>query len=598
MCGIFGCVGKLERNKAGECIDRIAHRGPDALVVKELDGATLAHARLSILDTSDVANQPMSDISGRYWIIYNGEVYNYLELRLELQKLGYCFKTNGDTEVVLYSYIEWGMEFQKKCNGMWGLAIWDNLKKELFLSRDRFGVKPLYYYRQDDNFYFASEMKAFFPVMNKKEMNYEPILKRGYFKNEATEDCCIKEIKKIKAGYSGYYSKGKLQLYRWWNTLDNILEVPSEYEEQVEYLRELFLDACKIRMRSDVPIGTALSGGVDSSAVIGAMKQVSVGNDVHINADWQHAFVASMPNTTIDETEYAKKAADYIGISIHKVPITAKIDPDEIYKYIYMCEEPYLTSPIPFFQTYGYIRGKGIKVTLDGHGADELFGGYRTPIYAAAKDYRRDKRIMKQLLQTYNDMNFRENRIKMDALLDRVDKRYLERSVDENHDNWKKLSECNRRLYIEVHEQILPTLLRCYDRYSMGNSVEIRMPFLDYRIVCFAFSIPDTSKLRDGYTKMIVRDAMAPFMDKEIMYRKLKIGFNSPLTEWFQTELKEFLLDIIHSKDFFECELIDSQNVRDKVNDFYKNNHEYYNEGEVLWREIIPYLWKKAVIDS
>ena len=126
----------------------------------------------------------------------------------------------------------------------------------------------------------------------------------------------------------------------------------------------------------------------------------------------------------------------------------------------------------------------------------------------------------------------------------------------------------------------------------------IRMPFLDYRIVCFAFSIPDTSKLRDGYTKMIVRDAMAPFMDKEIMYRKLKIGFNSPLTEWFQTELKEFLLDIIHSKDFFECELIDSQNVRDKVNDFYKNNHEYYNEGEVLWREIIPYLWKKAVIDS
>ena len=186
----------------------------------------------------------------------------------------------------------------------------------------------------------------------------------------------------------------------------------------------------------------------------------------------------------------------------------------------------------------------------------------------------------------------------LEGFLDCVDNRHLERSIDGNHAGWQKMSEYNRRLYIETHEQTLPTLLRCYDRYSMSNGVEIRMPFLDYRIVCFAFSISGDSKLKNGYTKMIVRDAMAPYMDEEIMYRKLKIGFNSPLTEWFKGDLKEFLLDTIYSKDFYECELINAVDVINKVNYFYENNLGYYSEGEALWKEIIPYLWKKAVIDS
>jgi asparagine synthase (glutamine-hydrolysing) len=145
MCGIFGCVGKISSEEAYKCIMEIKHRGPDALNVKRLEGITLAHARLSILDTSEIANQPMTDASGRYWIVYNGEVYNFLELKDELELKGYKFKTDCDTEVVLYAYIEWGEKFQYKCNGMWAVAIWDNLEKSLFLSRDRFGVKPLYY---------------------------------------------------------------------------------------------------------------------------------------------------------------------------------------------------------------------------------------------------------------------------------------------------------------------------------------------------------------------------------------------------------------------------------------------------------------------
>lgn len=261
MCGIFGCVGELLKEKAYECISQISYRGPDKLNVKVLEGIVISHARLSILDVSDLANQPMSDPSGRYWIVYNGEVYNFLELRKELEQFGWKFKTNSDTEVVLYSYIEWGENFQNKCNGMWALVIWDNIEKRLFLSRDRFGVKPLYYYEQDNNFYFASEMKAFFPIMKERRINYQLLEKKQYFIYEATENCSIKGIKKILGGEYGYYKNGQLHLNKWWNTLEHLIKVPGKYEEQVELFRELFIDACKIRMRSDVPIGTALSGG-------------------------------------------------------------------------------------------------------------------------------------------------------------------------------------------------------------------------------------------------------------------------------------------------------------------------------------------------
>lgn len=599
MCGIFGCVGKIHENKAYECINRIAHRGPNALVLKELEGVSLAHTRLSILDTSDIANQPMADQSGRYWIVYNGEVYNFIEIRQELEQLGYHFRTESDTEVVLYSYIEWGLHFQEKCNGMWSLAIWDSYQKELFLSRDRFGIKPLYYYMQDNNFYFGSEMKAFFPIMKERRINYSIFEKKAYLDYESTEDCCIRDIKKVQAGHCGYLRNGHLDLFRWWNTLDNLMETPVRYEEQVEFLRELFLDACRIRMRSDVPIGTALSGGVDSSAVIGAMKYVSMQENRYANMDWQHAFVASMPGTTIDETAYAQKAAEYAQVNIQNIPITANIPPDEILRYLYICEEPYLTSPIPFLQTYGFISDMGIHVTLDGHGADELFGGYRTSTWAAAKDCRNNDTELRKVWQIHNSMLFPEMKLSMEEFVNLVDKRRLEKSRDENHFVWQHLSECNRRLYIDTHEKMLPTLLRCYDRYSMGNGLEIRMPFMDYRIVCFAFSIPWISKLRNGYTKAIIRDMAAPFMDSEIIYRKTKIGFNSPLTEWFQSELKEFLLDTIHAKDFHDCELIENPSeIVKKVKSFFNNNHGYYKEGEALWREIIPYLWKKAVIES
>jgi len=598
MCGIFGCVGKMHKEEAYKCINQISHRGPDALGIEQLKGVTLAHARLSILDVSNAANQPMCDITGRYWIVFNGEVYNYIELRKMLIDAGYPFKTQSDTEVLLYAYIEWGEAFQDKCNGMWALAIWDNLEKKLFLSRDRFGVKPLFYYMQGDNFYFGSEMKAFFPIMKNKRPNYKIFDKKQIFSYDSTKECTVKDIYRFPAGVCAFYKKEGLKIKKWWETLEHLTNVPENYFEQVEIFRNLFIDACKIRMRSDVPIGTALSGGVDSSSVFGAMSYIVHNENIHICNDWQNAFVASMPNSELDETEDAAIAARYVGIEPNNVMVKPNIGADELMKYLYLCEDPYSTSPIVFMQTYKAVHDSGIKVTLDGHGADELFGGYGVDICYAMNDAMGDIQKQKMITRTYNNACGMTEDISFETMVSQMKYADYEKEIKkENRAVWNTMSQLNRRLYIQSHIETLPTLLRCYDRYSMANSVEIRMPFLDYRIVCFAFSIPWHSKIRNGYSKAIVRDMAAPFMSSTILKKKRKIGFNSPMGEWFNSGLREFLLDTISSKDFMECDLVNPVRTKMLVGEFFKQKKSDLGSANTIWTAIVPYLWKKAVID-
>ncbi|MBQ2883883.1 MAG: asparagine synthase (glutamine-hydrolyzing) [Alphaproteobacteria bacterium] len=589
MCGIYGCIGKTNIEKTKECIQKIRHRGPDSWAVTEYLGAHLAHTRLSILDTSDDALQPMVDVSGRYTIVYNGEVYNYIEMRKELELLGYSFRTNSDTEVILYAYIAWGKEFQYKCNGMWALAIWDDFEKKLFLSRDRFGVKPLYYYKDGGNFYFASEMKALFPIMHDRKINYTIFDRQDYFSYEATENSVIRDIHKIKAGHCAIYANNSLAIERWWNTLEHLIKVPTNYGEQVEMLRELFENACAIRMRSDVPVGTALSGGVDSSAVVGFMKHIEDKNTANINKNWKSVFVASMPGTSIDETEYARTAAEYVGLNINRVEINPNIEPQELYKYMYMCEDPYITSPVPFMQTYGEIASTGIKVTLDGHGADELFGGYSFDVLTAVSLDSSEEDI-RRAYEVYSNM-CSEGVVKTVSMGEF--KKMLQPIAKVYDDRFDTLNNC---LYEETHEKTLPTLLRCYEHYSMSNGLEIRMPFMDYRIVSFAFSIPWTSKIKDGFGKKIVRDMSEPYMSSKIVYRKDKIGFNSPMTEWLlDSRMKEFVWDIVRSRDFIECDIVNPITADIRLNEFYKKDKRYFVDGSDIWNAVMPYIWKKAM---
>lgn len=614
MCGIFGHVGFIEPNLAQICTDTLAHRGPDGAGLWHTREVTFGHRRLSILDLSDNAKQPMSYADGRYYITFNGEIYNFLEIRAELESRGCSFHSESDTEVILAAFAVWGEACQQRFNGMWAFAIWDVQEKAMFLSRDRFGKKPLFHATlPEGKFVFASEMKAIFPLFNEVNPNKSLVMdERRIFSYESTEECVIEGIKRFPAGHCGWLRNGGLEIRRWWNTLDHLIQPPSRYEDQVEQFRELFLDACRLRMRSDVPLGTALSGGLDSSATISAMAYIARhGTTQRMGESWQHAFVASFPGTPLDETNYARMVTDHLGIDATVIEIDPLKAIAELGRYFYLFEDLYITSPIPFMLTYGAVKSHGTSVTLDGHGADELFGGYNFDYLVALRDAGWNLKQAYEIVGTYYDglpedsMQFTKMPSKSRFIAEyharRIAKKILRRgsqivSRDAKHPEWRSLDHLNRQLYISTHETILPTLLRNYDRYSMANGVEIRMPFMDHRLVTLAFSLPWTAKIRGGYSKAIVRDAMAPYMPHGVAYRKTKIGFNSPIVDWMQGPLKSFMLDTISSQSFKECQLIDSAQVANQVRSIINNRKAKFSEGEHAWTMLAPYFWERAVI--
>ncbi|MFO7630885.1 MAG: asparagine synthase (glutamine-hydrolyzing), partial [Caldilinea sp.] len=300
MCGICG-IWNFERRpildgEIGVMAATLAHRGPDGQGILCEGDLALGHRRLAILDLSPAGHQPMSYAAGRYWITYNGEIYNFLELRAELAANGYDFRSNSDTEVILAAYDAWGPKCLLRFNGMWAFAIWDRQQRALFLSRDRFGIKPLFYLIQDGRFAFASELKAFYALEGfRSEINW-PVFKAELLdlhSQEGGENTLLKGVRRLRPGHYAVVSAGQVRLVRWWRTLDHLVAVPRRFDDQVLQFRELFEDACRLRMRSDVPIGTSLSGGLDSSSVVSTLAHVARQGGERLPADWQRAFIAT-----------------------------------------------------------------------------------------------------------------------------------------------------------------------------------------------------------------------------------------------------------------------------------------------------------------
>ena len=616
MCGILGTFGyKVSQGELEACLMKIKHRGPDDGGIWQDEVCSLGHRRLSILDLSEDGRQPMFSRDERYVIIFNGEIYNYIELRNELKKIGYIFKTRTDTEVALYAYLEWREKSLDKFNGMWALAIYDTVEKELFLARDRMGVKPLFLAQIDNGFIFGSEMKAIMPLLKKKTINYKLLMdKNRTYNYEATEECLVKEIGRLKAGHYAIINQEGIKTVRWWKTLQHLIEIPQNYNEQVEYFRELFMDACKIRMRSDVTLGTALSGGLDSSATICTMAQICRNKvDKDYNSDCQHAFIAAFPGTSLDESEYASKVTDYLGIDYTQINIDPVNGLKTMEQDIYTFEEVYSTSPIPMLQLYRGIKEHGVTVSLDGHGADELFCGYYSDIPYALLDAGLNINEVYDILDTqYASIGEKVEKGKcirkyIDFLTRHCAKKVLhvptwDRLMDEEcKSDFYKMGHLERTLYNSTHMTILPTLMRNYDHYSMASGVEIRMPFLDYRIVQFAFSIPWKSKLQGGYTKRIVRDALKDWMPTEVAWRRSKIGFNTPMIEWVRGPWKEWILDTMNSSDFLNSDVVDARALKDKmftVINGIGNSEELFELASHAWTELNQYLWKKYFFDS
>ena len=618
MCGIFGVVNEqIDRELAFVCVNKMLHRGPDGGGVWQDDGVTLGHRRLAILDLTDKGTQPMAYADGRYMLVFNGEIYNFIEIRDELIGKGYTFTSDSDSEVLLAAYIEWGEKCLPKFNGMWAFAIWDREEKRMFLSRDRYGIKPLFYTclnEKDNAIAFGSEMKVLMPLMQELKPNRSLVTDpRKIVYYEGTDECVLEGIMRFPAGSYAYIDADGMKITKWWDTLDHLVDVPDTYEEQVEMFRELFLDACKLRMRSDVTIGTALSGGLDSSATICAMAHLAKNNqDIRMNDDWQHAYVATFPGTTMDESMYAKKVTDYLGIKSTFVEIDPAKAIGSLDDCIYLFEDVYLTSPIPMMLLYRALREDGTLVTIDGHGADELFGGYTFDFIHALKDAGCNRQDIDMILTAYigsfpkdgsnialasdSKLMVYLKYLKRDILKKTIRRDSFYTSQATGHANYKKLDTLNQILYTSSHETILPTLLRNYDRYSMASGVEIRMPFMDHRLVSMAFSIDWKSKLHGGYSKAIIRDAMAPFMPQDIAYRKTKIGFNTPIVEWMQGPLKEYFEDTVHSASFANCDLIDANKVRVQVEQVIHDEKATFAMGETAWSALYPYLWERAVL--
>ncbi|CAM2803220.1 asparagine synthase (glutamine-hydrolyzing) [Helicobacter burdigaliensis] len=544
MCGIVGVYCKkssavLEKFKAG--LKEISHRGPDYQNFVEIDfkdkQLLLGHARLSILDLDSRSNQPMS-FGEKYTLIFNGEIYNYLELKQELFLKGYRFNTQGDGEVLLCAYDYWGESCVEHFNGMWAFALYDKVKEKIFCSRDRFGEKPFFYFYDEEQFVFASEIKAILPFLEKREANIPaiiPFIIRGNidcYKNETffkdifrLEPSCnmVIDLKELKIQKTAYYALTKKEI-----------DTSNFYVKT----KELLEDSIRLRLRSDVKIGGCLSGGLDSSCVNALITKYHPKKEEFI------AIHAKSSLTSSDESKWAREVAKYLGINLCVIEPSKKDFFETLERVMLVQDEPFGSTSI--YMQYFVMqtaRELGIKVMFDGQGADEVFLGYESyldKIYREAlkaniseeeffrnlKSFRYSKELVIAEYNKTNDVDFDFDRILQRS---NIKAKFLNKEMFKDIFGYKDFETFNRKI---IMRNGLQALLRYEDRDSMVFGIETRLPYLDYRLVDFVFSLPIDLKFQKGYLKYLLRKSMEGLLPQNILYRYNKMGFESPQSLW------------------------------------------------------------------
>jgi asparagine synthase (glutamine-hydrolysing) len=596
MCGIAGVWHRngppVARETIGRFIGALAHRGPDGSAVAFEDDGRLAlgHRRLAILDLSDAGHQPMRSMCGRFEIVYNGAIYNFLELRAELEAEGFRFRSSGDTEVILAAYERWGADCLLKFNGMWSFAIWETASRRLFLARDRFGEKPLYMFNEPGRFVFASELKAFLHLDGFVPQANTTALEARLAGN-FHEHVLLRGVEALAPGHWMEVTQDRIRLHRWWNTLDHLIAPPRGRVRQAEEFRDLFFDACRLQLRSDAPLATSLSGGLDSASVLSATAEMGRTSAPRQGSDPQQAFIASFPGTLQDETELAEMAAKHaraipVVKAIHGGDVRADID-----AYLYQFEEIGGLFGIAAWTLYREMRRQNFIVSLDGHGSDELLGGYSIHIMQALlrgggllREPCRTLDLIGTLHGLYGaDGSGTTNKTLLAALtiptVRRVARKHpvarrlnalasshtgslsddLDEATHEEERAADALGPLTGALYRSFHRVSLPRILRNFDVHSMGHGVEMRMPFLDWRLVCYVFSTPDASKAGHGMTKRLLREAMTGLLPEPIRLRRRKLGYNAPVADWLSHGLRDWLWDEVNDPDFLRSDLWDGR---------------------------------------
>ncbi len=633
MCGIcgklvYGSYNSIPHPVITQMLDTLSHRGPDdeGIYNKNFPELSIAlgHKRLSIIDLSQAGHQPMKNENATIWITFNGEIYNFQELRKDLIAKRHNFSSNTDTEVILHLYEEYGTDCLNFLRGMFAFALWDENTETLFLARDRIGKKPLYYYWDEDKtFIFASEIKA---IIKNSECNPEPDYESLHhylsFQYVPSPHSGFKNIKKLSPAHYLILKNKNLKIVKYWH-LDYSKKINLKEDEICQLLREELKTAVKLRLISDVPIGIFLSGGIDSSIVTAVASE-------HVSKPLE-TFTIGFKEKTYDETQYAKIISQKFNTNHHEFIV----EPDIINilpKIIYYYNEPYSdSSAIPTFYLAENTKNY-VKVVLNGDGGDESFGGYERyfankiiqyfrmlpksikkfplNVFSLLPESTENKNLIKRTKRFIQALNLPEGHQYFKWLLhfDENEKRklYTEDFLKivegiNSYDLFFKIynsQSCNdivdKTIATDIQTYLSDDLLVKMDRATMANSIEARSPLLDQKIVEFSATIPSTYKIRFNQLKYILKKAYWDVIPQQIL-RRGKMGFGVPIGKWFRSSLKDFVKSVLLDKKTLERGYFKPTEIENLI-----ENHQngFQDNGYKLWSLIILELWHREFIDK
>jgi asparagine synthase (glutamine-hydrolysing) len=585
MCGFAGIMNYTEEpqneRNLHEMSDVIRHRGPDDEGFY-LDGRVgFAFRRLSVIDIEG-GHQPMS--KEKYVIVYNGEIYNYKIIRKELERCGYCFATQSDTEVVLTAYCEWGVEALSKFNGVWALAIWDKEEKTLFLSRDRVGVKPLYWARTKEKLFFSSEIKAVLEAGFPAEINNANLAEFFHFGHMSGAATMFKNVYALLPGTWMKASRDGSTDGRYWDVGNDAVSSSCSENETKKEVLDLLTDSVRFQLISDVPVGTLLSGGVDSSL----LSLIANGS---MDEDTLRTYCMKMAEAEYDESKYAQEAAIVCG-SMHHTVSVSKEDYINLLPYVaWLHDEPInFSNALYMLCVCQHARKDNTKVLLSGEGADELFGGYL-----------RYSKTLKRVIESQNGFSRKELSVLGSAVYGFDKVRRLIGTVEwENpwrtqcYERFQNLPERDLLMRMDQRTRLVSLLYR-QDRMSMGVGVETRVPFLDHRLIELANCIPAKFKFTENDQKILLKNVALNMGFTQDAICRPKVGFPTPVEDWIrQNELCPFV-DYIGRGDSSASEYYDINYARRLMEE---NHDRRGNHDTILWLLLSFEIWARVFVDK
>lgn len=631
MCGIVGVSGDFRKENLNKAILSIAHRGPDdkGIFIDENFNIGLGHTRLSIIELSALGHQPMHSSDDSVVVVFNGEIYNFIELREDLGNKGYVFSGGSDTEVIVNMYLEYGVEFLSKLNGIFGLAIFDKRNDELYVARDGLGVKPVYYHSDENSVSFSSEIKAILNlILVDIQIDLNSIHRYLTFLWCPGSGTPIDSVKKLLPGEIIKIRQGKiLKKWRWYKN-PQILNLPKikSYKKAVNLLRKSLSVAVERQMMADVPVGAFLSGGLDSSAIV-AMASEHAPNikcftiEPHGGSD----------NDVTEDLPYAIKVAKHLKVDLEVVTIHSKNISDEIEEMIWQLDEP-LADPAPLNVMYisNLARQQGMKVLLSGAGGDDLFTGYRRhlahryeklwswmPISSRRKleslstKFNQNSTLGRRLNKVFqNPSESKESRLanyfawakqsdlmtlytpEMKKLIQKVKAEqpildYL-KTIHRNTSSMDSLLALEQQFFLADHNLIYT------DKMSMSSGLEVRVPFLDIDLVDLAARIPDKYKQKGMTGKWILKKAMEPYLPHDVIYRP-KTGFGAPIRRWIKHDLRDMINEYLSIKSIKDRCLFNSDSIERLIKE---NDSGYRDNTYVLFSLLCIEIWCRKFIDE